>query len=232
MRPEDELEACRLPILTGLTPERRGTLLKGAYLQRFPAHVDLITEGQAADFLHVILEGQVEVFANYRDRETTLAVLGPPENFILAAVILDRPHLKSARSLSPSRILMLPAANVREVFAADAEFARWVARDLATTYRDMVKDINNYKLRSGIERLANWLLCRDEVAGSHGHFELPYDKKKLAAKLGLAPEALSRIFANLGDYGVVVDGRDVRFTDRASLERLAKPSPLIDDPSL
>lgn len=232
MRPEDELEASQLPILAALQPDRRSALLKGAYLQRFPAHVELISEGSPADFLNVLVEGSVEIFAHYQDRETTLAVLTPPENFILAAVILDRPHLKSARSLTPARVLMLPAANVRDAFSTDADFARWVARDLAATYRDLVKEINNYKLRSGIERLANFLLCRDEVAGGQGQFKLPYDKKKLAAKLGLAPEALSRIFVNLQDHGVVIDGRDVHIMDRASLERLAKPSPLIDDPSL
>lgn len=36
--------------------------------------------------------------------------------FILAAMVRDEPHLKSARTLAPARVLTIPAAAVREVF--------------------------------------------------------------------------------------------------------------------
>ncbi len=161
MRADDIDEMRRLPLFNGVNQTLAESMLKVAYLQRFPAYVELVREGEPADFLHVIVDGHVEVFSAYRDRETTVAVLGPGHSFIVAAVILDRIYLKSARALTPAKVLLIPAEAVRETFAQDAGFARAMAVELATAYRAVVKELKNQKLRSSLERLANWLLVQD-----------------------------------------------------------------------
>jgi CRP/FNR family transcriptional activator FtrB len=231
MRSEDVEEVRRLRLFRDIAPARLEALLRGAFLQRFPAHVELVREGERADFLHVVVDGRVEMFCAYRDRETTVGVLGPGQSFILAAVLLDRLYLKSARSLLPSRILMIPAEAIREGFAVDPVLARGLGEELALAYRDVVKELKNQKLRTGLERLANWLLTRNAETGSTGRFELPFDKKVLAARLGMAPEALSRAFAALAAYQVVVQGPSVAIKDAEALRKLAHPSALIDDPT-
>lgn len=231
MRSAELDEMRRLPLFAGVAEANVEEMLKASYLQRFPAHVELAREGEPADFLHVIVEGQVEVYSSYRDRETTVAVLGPGHSFIVAAVVLDRVYLKSARALLPSRVLLLPADAVRRVFATDAAFARALALELATAYRAVVKELKNQKLRSSLERLAAWLLGHDDACGSAGRFTLPFDKKILASRLGMAPEVLSRSFAALQPYGVRVDGPTITITSRDQLVGLAKPSTTIDDPS-
>ena len=45
------------------------------------------------------------------------------------------------------------------------------------------------------------------------------------------PEALSRSFATLAKYNVVITGADVEIREPEALERLAKLNPLIDDPN-
>ncbi len=232
MRTEDESTASALPFFAGLAEATVKLLLRGAYLQRFPAHVELIHQGHTADFLHVVVEGQVEVYSSYRDRETTVAVLGPGASFILAAVFLDKPYLKSARSLSPARLLLLPAANVRAAFGLDPQFARRIAGEMAEGYRSLVKEINNQKLRSSLERLANWILRQVGEDAAPATFTFPFDKKTLAAKLGVTPEVLSRNFAALLPYGVTVTGKSVVVNDLALLTNFAKPSPIIDDPEV
>lgn len=232
MRAED-LEAVRgLRVLAGVEPRRVDLMLKGALLQRFPAHVDLVREGDKPDFLHVMVEGRVELFSLYRDRETTIAVIGPGHSFITAAVMLDRPYLKSARTLTTSRILLIPAGAVRQCFSEDPAFARAIATDLAVAYRDLVKEVKNQKLRSGLERLANWLLSYHETLGRPERFDLPFEKKVLASRLGMVPEVLSRSFASLAAYHVVVDGPSIEIRDFKALHALAKPTPTIDDPSI
>ena len=170
----------------------------------------LLREGDEADFLHVVVDGKVEVFSAYRDRETTVSVLGPGHCFITAAVVLDRVYLKSARSLTAARVLLIPADAVRRCFSEDAAFARCLACDLAASYRMVVKELKNQKLRSGLERLANWLLAHRAELGNVGRFELPFEKKVLAARLGMAPEVLSRSFAALAPYKVKVAGPSSR----------------------
>lgn len=232
MRIEDRNEIIKLPLFEDLKEESLSVLLGNAFLQRFPSHVELIREGDPADFLHLVVDGQVEVFSRYRDRETTVAVLGPGQTFILAAVILDRTYLKSARALESSRILMLPAEAVRLAFDNDQVFARAIARQQALAYRGVVQELKNQKLRSSLERLANWLLRRDTETGSRGSFDLPFDKKVLAARLGMAPEVLSRTFATLAEYGVQVNNKTIVLTNLEDLAKLARPTPLIDDPSI
>jgi CRP/FNR family transcriptional activator FtrB len=161
-----------------------------------------------------------------------VSVVGPGHSFIIAAVFLDRPYLKSARVIEPSKLLLVPADPLRKMARVDAQLACNIAHEMALAYRDMVRELKNQKLRSGIERLANWLIRRDLETGSKQSFKLPYDKKILAARLGMAPEVLSRTFAALEKHDVEVAGRDVRIHDREALLLVACPSPLIDDPTV
>ena len=69
--------------------------------------------------------------------------------FILAAVIRDEVYLKSARTLTPAQILMIPAQTVRDVFGRDAAFARAIVNELAERYRGLVRALKNEKLRTG-----------------------------------------------------------------------------------
>jgi len=228
MRSQDLAEMQRLPLFQHAEAGRADAMLRGAFLQRFPTHVELVHDGEPPDFLHVVIDGTVEMFSSHRGRETTLGISGPGGSFVLAAVLLDRRYLQSARALTPSRILMVPADAVRKAFAADAGFARSLAVEMALAYRGVIKELKNQKLRSGLERLANWLLTHDAENGSHGHFEFPFDKKVLASRLGMAPEVLSRAFAALGAYHVVVHGPSVVIQDAAALRNLAHPCTTID----
>jgi CRP/FNR family transcriptional regulator, transcriptional activator FtrB len=229
MRAEDMDRMKRLSLFGGVSPALVEGMLRGSYLQRFPAHVELVREGEQADFLHVVIDGQVEVYSAYRDRETTVAVLESGQSFIVAAVILDRIYLKSARALVPSQVLLVPAEAVRHCFAHDAEFARAIALELAKAYRGIVKELKNQKMRSSLERLANWIIVQDIANGGAGRIQLPFDKKILASRLGMAPEVLSRSFAALQPYHVSVAGACIKVDDREALMKLAHPVATIDD---
>jgi CRP/FNR family transcriptional regulator, transcriptional activator FtrB len=231
MRIEDLDEMRRFPLFSGVAPDHVDAMLKASFLQRFPSGVELVREGEPADFLHVVVDGQVELFSAYRERETTVGVIGAGKSFIVAAVLLDKIYLKSARALSPSRILMIPADAVRCYFQDDSAFARSLTFELALAYRSVIKELKNQKLRSGLERLANWLLSWNKEVAAKGRFELPFDKKVLASRLGMAPEVLSRSFAALIPYKVLVNGPHVQLNDLAALTQLAHPSATIDDPA-
>lgn len=230
MRADEIEEMQRLPLFEGVAGSHVNAMLKASFLQRFPARVELVHEGEPADFLHVIVDGQVEVYSSYRDRETTVAVIGPGQSFIVAAVLLDRIYLKSARSLTTARVLMIPAEAVRRYFGEDAAFARALAVELALAYRSVIKELKNQKLRSSLERLANWLLVQSEVNDGKLEFALPFDKKVLASRLGMAPEVLSRCFSALIPYRVTVKGANMKIGDLDALISLAKPAATIDDP--
>jgi CRP/FNR family transcriptional activator FtrB len=126
-------------------------------------------------------------------------------------------------------VVLIPAEAVREVFNKDPAFARAVVAELALRYRGLVKDLKNQRLRTSLERLANWILAHNDKIGRPGSFKLPMEKKALANLLGMRPENLSRAFSELSELGVDVDGATLRIIDITALTSFAKPDPLIDD---
>lgn len=206
------------------------SLMRGSYVQNFPPRIDLITEGDSPDFLHVVVSGAVDLFSSWNGRETSMATVRPVSTFILAATIKGAPYLMSARTLEKSRIILLPSEDVRQVFEKDGAFARAIVTELSQCYRAVVKNTKDLKLRTSLERLANYLLRQMGRTGSSA-FDLLMEKRRLASFLGMTPENLSRAFKGLEPYGVRVDGNHIKITDAEELMRFAKPSPLIDDHS-
>jgi len=228
MRSRDTERMRALPMFAGFDEQSFEAFTLSAYLQRFPANTQLLLEGDAVDFLYVLLEGQVELSGTWNDKETVLTVLRPVSTFILAAVVLDAEALMGARTIERSDILMIPGAAIRARMEDDAAFAVAIGRELSGCYRGLVRSIKNQKLRSGVERLANYLLQLH--ARSDGDtVALPHEKRVLASLLGMTPENLSRAFGTLRPYGVTVNGAEVQLSLIADLRRLAKPDPLIEN---
>lgn len=231
MRDDDSSELRRLALFRDVAEAALADLVRVGYLQTFPPGVELISQGDPPDFLHVLVDGCVELYAGWRDEEATMAILRPVSTFILAASVTDRPYLMSARTLEKSRLILLPSEDVRAAFEGDPAFARAVVTELASCYRSTIRHAKDLKLRSALERLANYLLRQHRRRGGATSFTLDVEKRKLAAYLGMKPENLSRAFASLRAHGVEVDGPTVRLRDLPALENLARPSPLIDDPA-
>jgi CRP/FNR family transcriptional regulator, transcriptional activator FtrB len=230
MRASDLKVARSLPLFADMQQAHFRSLMSAALLQTIPPQIVLIREGELPDFLHVLVDGAVELFASHADRETTIQVIRPPATFILAPIVLEELPLKSAQTLVKSRVLMIPAGAVRNIFSRDAAFARAVVAELALRYRDLVRAIKAQKLRTGAERLANWILQTDIGKGPTGRVTLPFEKRLLASLLGMTPENLSRSFAALASHGVVREGPTIVIKDRKRLQRLAQENPLIEAP--
>jgi len=176
------------------------------------------------------MEGAVELYSLWSDRECTMAVVQPVGSFILAACIRDAPYLMSARTLERSRLVLLPSSDVRAVFRTDPEFAVSVIGELAGCYRAVVRHAKGLKLRTSRERIASYLLRQSRLAGEVASYILPVEKRLLASYLGMTPENLSRALKTLEADGVKIDGTRVIITDRARLTALARPDQLIDGP--
>lgn len=229
MKAHDLQRIRKLQLFADMSPESFADATRGALLQRFPAGTNLIYDGDTVDFLYVLLDGSVELQGRWHDKETTLAVLRPLSTFILAAVVLDAPALMAARTLERCELIMLPASGLRAVMQLDARFAVAVAQELSGCYRGLVRTIKNHKLRSGTERLGNYLLTQQVRQGGTSSITLPHEKRVLASLLNLTPESLSRAFAGLAKYGVEVHGADVTIGNAAGLRRMARPNALIDN---
>ncbi|MBA3908647.1 MAG: transcriptional regulator [Rhodobacter sp.] len=230
MRPTDLAEIRRLSLFRDMSQQCYEQLTRGVYVQHFPESLTMIRQGEPADFLHILLDGQVELFASWGDRETTMSVIKPIGTFILAATIRDAPCLMSARTLERSRIMLLPSANLRQAFRDDRGFAHAIVDELAGCYRAVVRHAKGMKLRNSRERIASYLMRQAQLAGDVRSYQLPVEKRLLASYLGMTAENLSRALRGLEEDGLKVDGTRVIITDPIKLMKIAKLDMLMDGP--
>lgn len=230
MHEEEKPGLRRLPLFREMMTPTFDSLMHIAYSQTFPPQLELIRQGEYADFLHIIIEGSVELYASWNDRNTVMGIVHPVSTFILAACVCDAPYLMSARTLERSKIVLIPAADVRVALRHDPDFAMAAMRELANGYRGFVRQAKNLKLRGSQERLAAYILHQSRCSGDAGTIILPVEKRHLASYLGMTPENLSRSMKALQDHGVGIQGMRVTITDRARLTAVATPDPLIDGP--
>ncbi len=232
MQDKDALLIRGIALFSSMSDKHFDKLFQNAALQHFSKKHQLIAEGDPANFLHILVEGTVELFGSSNDVETTMFVLRPVSAYNLSAVLEDAVYLMSARTLEESNILMIPAKDLRKVMGADPVFALAMVTELAKRYRGVIRAFKEQRLRTGIERLANYLLKAHEQNSINGQIELTENKRKLAALLGMTPEYLSRSFTKLKKYGVEVDGSKINLKNLDALSHIAQPNSLIDRRSI
>jgi CRP/FNR family transcriptional activator FtrB len=230
MQPEDFEKLRHLALFSNLTLETLRAITEAALLQRFPSQTVLFRQGEDPDFLHVLLEGSIQLIGTSLDlRETVVEILKPVDAFMPAAVLTMTPYLVSAKVVHPARILLLPGPALREKIALDATLAVAMVGSLSRQYRGLLRQVKDLKLRTSTQRLGCHLLALAAANGNGGVIELPHDKRLIAARLGMTPESLSRAFSALRKLGVEVHGHRVRLTDIESLREQCVPDQLIDE---
>jgi CRP/FNR family transcriptional regulator, transcriptional activator FtrB len=228
LREGERPEIASLPLFAEMDEAARDRIFEASFLQAFPPQLTLFEVGQHADFLHVLVDGLVELYTSNAERDTTMAIIEPVRSFILAAVITEQPYLMAARTLGPSRVLMIPAGLLREVIQHDGSLMQAAMRELAMGYRGLVRALTDMKLRQSTERLGNFLLLESRKLGGAKKLQLRGEKRLLASLLGMTPENLSRAFSALGKHGVIVEGASIIIEDRAALESFAHPDAFHD----
>jgi len=230
MRIGEKPEIARLPLFREMAESQRDIVLAGSYLQVFPPQLTLFEAGQSADFLHVLVDGLVELFVGGNGRDTTMRIVEPVSSFILAAALTDMPYLMSARTLASSRILLVPASQLRRAIGKDSALMQAAMHELALWSRDLVRALTDMKVRQSAERLGNYLLEYSSRSGNREKFELRGEKRLLASLLGMTPENLSRAFGTLKNHGVALDGAQVTIENLERLRLFARPDPVPSDP--
>jgi CRP/FNR family transcriptional regulator, transcriptional activator FtrB len=196
-------------------------LARTAWQERLPPRTAIFEQDAPCEALYALVEGTVEVLSRFDDEETVIDVVAPGSVLLLACVVTAIPYIASVRTLSAVRILAVPAPAVRGLFDGDKAFARSVAGELSRSSCRMILDLKSLKVRTSIERLADWLIDAGHQGNGNGEFRLPFGKRTLASRLGMTPECLSRSLRALSAHGVRVRGREVTLADRAALAAFA-----------
>jgi CRP/FNR family transcriptional activator FtrB len=214
-----------IPLFAKLPFASRERVLSGAHIERVAVNTTLFCEGDEPTQFHVVLRGLIDVSRTHRERRCTVLLMTVGDSFMPAAALSDEPYLVSARTLTPSRILVIDAAVVRDEVDRTPEFARAIARLVSGQWRMALRIILDLKCRSASERLAAFLLRLHDAHLPGAVAEIPFAKHQLAARIGMQPETLSRTLQVLADNGLRVRGREVIVVDRAKVEGFCGPDP-------
>ena len=118
-------------------------------------------------------------------------------------------------------MLAVPAQAFLDLLQAHPETAISVLSATFLHLQGLVEQIEQLKARSGAQRVAEFLLELCPEGAQSATVRLPYDKALIAGRLGMKPESLSRAFARLRDFGVVVTQTSAAIASVTALQALA-----------
>ncbi len=173
----------------------------------------IFLEGQPAQHLHLVAEGQVKVVRETDDgREVILTLVGPGSIFGAAGAWGQRSYPASAVALEDSLVLQLRAEVVREVMARHPPFAMAVAGEIGARLREAHTRIRDLQTERVARRIARTLL---RLAGKTGvktdrgiEIGVPLSRQNLADLAGTTLSTASRTLSAWGAQGIVASGRE------------------------
>lgn len=229
--PAELAELLRLtPLFEALDERLIGDLAAITREVRLPEDAELCRQGTAPQHLHVLLEGQVALWAAAPDESrAAVEVVRPPGYFVLATVLTRLPYMMTAQTVSAARLLLIDVEGLHGLLSRDVGLANALLRAEALNFRALVRQVQDLKLRTAAQRLGCYLLALiDDPDATTARFRLPFDKRLLAARLGCRQENLSRAFATLRTVGVETHGSRVALHDIPALRNFAVPDEQAD----
>ena len=186
---------------------------------------ELYRQGDAADQLFIVLDGQLVGFSTAANGTTAVVeVIRPGETLGLATLLARLPRLIGVRAVTPSRLLSIDAEGLLALVEQEPSLVTVLLRAEANEFRALVRQVCDLKLRTTAQRLGCYLLSLSaEQQANTTAMKLPFDKRLLAARLGCRQENLSRAFAALRGFGVETHGARVILHDIAKLRAYSEP---------
>lgn len=208
------------PLFAQLSPEQLAGLAATAQVVHLGRGQSLFRRGQPATRCYGVRHGMVQLTLSSRDGATKVAeLIGPSETFGEAVMFLEGTFPVDASAVVATTVVRVPAEAIFAVTDADPQSARKLLAALSMRIHQRMQDIEMYTLFSATKRVVAYLAKSNQQM-----VELVPSKKIVASRLGVTPETLSRVLADLTAAGIVeVAGRVVTVSDRSRLaEALAQ----------
>jgi CRP-like cAMP-binding protein len=199
-----------LPLFSHLDDATLARLALEAKLETFDDGAVIFRQGDPVSAVVVILRGFVKVLriASCGD-ETLIGVRGDGETVGEPPTAAREVYHVSAESVGRTFVLKFPAARFTRLMQESPTLCASVRQDYKDKIAALVAEIESLKAQNADQRLAHFILSLCPPGEEQCRFRLPYDKRLIAAQLGVKQETLSRAFAKLREHGVRTETRDV-----------------------
>lgn len=208
----------RCPVLSRANAKAREFLVAQSRLRHLNRGESLYFSDMPARCCYVIVRGWMKryrILPNGAEAVIRLHPAGETLGFMDA--LRGQHYSAGAEAISPAVLLEVPVAAIERQIKADPDFARLLLTQSYEHIDELHDQIESLKCRTGVQRLAKFLL--KEVRERNGRLlvVLPYERNLVAAYLGLKPESLSRAFARLRGVGVSSTKEGIEIADLDAL---------------
>lgn len=220
-----------LPLFATVDDATLSRLSLEAKVETFEDGAVIFRQGDPVNAVVIILRGFVKVLriASCGD-ETLIGIRSDGETVGEPPSGANELYRVSAEAIGPTAVLKLPAARFARFMKESPALSAAVVQDSKDKIAALVSEIESLKAQNADQRLANFILSLCPPGEEQCRFRLPYDKRLIAARLGVKQETLSRAFAKLREHGVRTETRDVLVESVARLadqcEQLGRQSRL------
>jgi CRP/FNR family cyclic AMP-dependent transcriptional regulator len=198
------------------------SLARHAVVRRLASGQVLFVAGDPSDHLVVVRSGRLRVLvSSERGDELVLTVLGAGEALGELSVIDGLPRSATVEALGATVLVLIPAAQVRDVLTASPAALLAVTVQLAAQVRRLTGGTADLVFLDLPRRLAKFVLTRAEPdLDGRSVVDLGVSQSGLAAQLGTTRQSVNRALAGLVRRGWVrVDGTRITVDDDAALQR-------------
>jgi len=199
-----------LPLFSAVDDATLSRLAMEAKVETFEDGAVIFRQGDPVSAVVVILQGFVKALriASCGD-ETLIGIRSDGETVGEAPTSPNELYRVSAEAVGPTSVLKLPAGRFARLMKESPALCAAVTQDAKDKIAALITEIESLKAQNADQRLANFILSLCPPGEEQCRFRLPYDKRLIAARLGVKQETLSRAFAKLRDHGVRTETRDV-----------------------
>jgi CRP/FNR family cyclic AMP-dependent transcriptional regulator len=173
----------------------------------FPRNTVVVLEGEPAEALYVILEGQVRVFVADEDgREVELNLMGPGEYFG-ELMLAEQRRTASVRTVTQARLCVVQRGDFEAVLAARPDIAFHVIHTLIHRVRVLTGNVASLALMDVYGRVAR--LLQENARAVDGRLTLPgMSQQTIAERIGASRSMVNRILKDLVAGGYLKVAKD------------------------
>lgn len=227
MTPDIAAAAQSSTLLGRLPKEALDRVMDCATRREYSNGETIFLQGEPATAIFMVIQGAVKLFRiSPGGAEAVVSILGESRSFGEAVALRKGSYPVSAEAIADTCLLQIDGARLRRQILEDPNLGLNLLTSSYVHLHSLVEQIEQLKARSGVQRLAEFLIelatAEDSGADSATKLTLPYNKTLIAGQLGLQPESLSRAFARLREYGVRIDGNYAQIDDLDRLREIAQ----------
>jgi len=178
-------------------------LMLSARLCRYKDGERVFYQGAPAEYWYLVVEGRVDTLREGIDGECRVVQLVKPGQ-LLAPVVMFMPgpcYPVSSRAVGMTVLCRFRREQLYDLCSSSPEFAVRILEIAGVALCKRINDVESLCSRNGLQRLATYL---HELYLEQGEeLTLPLSHRELAARLGIRPETLSRLFRKLRSQGAV-----------------------------